>query len=211
MTTPASSNFAVGTLAPMLALAALALGVLALVAPLPFLRPPERQSDAAPLPLGPSRPKPTVKPIVPDDWSALAERFSMLREPVSEAQLAGLVQGTAESPVQVEPFSGPSYQPLRWRYLGCIVEPDRVAALVLMNDTNQRLLYPGQRLIDEFDAENLTIEVLSVTDREIVIERAGRQERFQLSLPAPESASATSPLRPAASPPQRGTPPPRRR
>ncbi len=207
MTAPRSSNHTVGSLAPALALAALALGVVALVAPLPFLPAPKPPQVVDQSTTAATRPVPTVTPIVPDNWSAMAEQFAALREPVPDMPL---VDPKATEPVVTEvptTDSGPAYQPLRWRYLGSFVEPNRTAALVLMNDTNQRILYPGQRLIDEFDPDQVTIHVISVTEREIVIDRAGREQRFQLSLPPNEPASATSPLR---TPPRGGTPSRRR-
>mgnify|MGYP001462184143 CR=1 FL=1 len=212
MTTAGPSNFSVGALAPFLALAALGLGVVALVAPMPFLRPPQVDPGAATGINITPRPRPTVKPIVPEDWSSLAESFSKLREPLTAEQLKDIVQGTTpEQPVETQPEPGPVRQPLRWRYLGFIAEPERVAALVLMNDTDQRLLYAGQTLTDDADPEQLEITIVSVTDTEIVIEREGQRERFRLSQIAAESPSETSPLRHAPNTPPRGAQQGRRR
>lgn len=210
MTTAGPSNFSVGALAPMLALGALGFGIVALVAPLPFLKPPQQVADASSsLAPGP-RPKPTVKPIEPQDWSKLEAPLLSLREPLTQAEIETGVHGTQPVAVEPEPDPGPAHHTLRWRYIGFISEPDRVAALVLMNDADQRLLYAGQTLRDSFDPEDKTITVVSVTESEIVVERAGRTERFQMHTPPDEPASATSPLRPTQTPPRNGTPPRRR-
>jgi hypothetical protein len=209
MNTAGPSNFSVGALAPVLALGALGLGVAALFAPIPFLKPPE-VSPAADSTIGPApRPTPTVKPIVPEDWSRLAESLSKLREPLTQAEIERVVKGEESPPVEPVADTGPVHQPLRWRYIGYITEPDRVAALVLMNDSDQRLIYAGDTFKDSTDPENLDITIISVTETEITIERAGRHERFQLNQAQSEPPSATSPLRPPPTTP-RGAPPPRR-
>lgn len=211
MTSAGPSNFSVGVLAPLLALAALGLGVVALVAPMPFLRPPQVAPGADTGITITPRPRPTVKPIVPEDWSSLAESFAKLREPLTQAEIETVIHGTLPTPTETQPEPGPMHQPLRWRYLGFIAEPERVAALVLMNDVDQRLLYAGQTLKDESDPEQLDITIVSVTESEIVIERDGQQERFRLNHIAAESAADTSPLRQSPNASPRGAQPARRR
>lgn len=178
MTSGGASNQSVGALAPILAALALALGVVALVAPMPFLRTPEPPPSTLLIPQ--PRAIPEVKPVVPNDWTELASPLSQLRDPIPELATAEPEQPKEDvQPSEGQAPAASTLPPLRWRYLGWIQEPHRIAALILMNDTQQRIIYAGQTVRDEFDTSGHEIQVVSINESEIVVRRDVHEERFR--------------------------------
>ncbi len=205
-------NQSVGSLAPASALAALALGAVVLFAPMPFLRAPEATSARPSLIPNPEpRTKPRPPLLVPEEWSDLAPRLAKLRDTPAPTDLASRTPDTQPTTTTdtEAPTLGPAPLLLRWRYLGWIQEPDRMAALVLMNDTTQRFFYPGQEVVDDTDSESSPIRILSISENELVISRAGVEERFARTigestapsmLPNPLNPPTTSPTTPPGAP-----------
>lgn len=173
-----SSSRSLGIAAPVGALLALALGIGAYFAPLPFLKPQKVQLPEVALPANTEGPK----PFVPESqkWTELAVALEAAREPAPD-----VIVGEEPKKPDETASAVPVVQ-LNWRYVGYIEEPRRLVG-VFQIDATQHMVVEGEVLKDPNNPDRKGVTVTKIERDKLIIDYHGTEMAFDVSKPSDES------------------------